>query len=728
MPAADLTPAPDFVVAAQTAMNGGRPAEALEWLRRALAADPESAELLRECARIEWLMGQTAGAAHSCRAALALAPADVAAWNLMGEIERATDPAAAEAAWRRALDAAPRNAEAHFHLGNLHRERGDLDGALLHFEAAREATPEHAGLLNNLGLVLEARGDRDAAEDCYRRVLATDARHPDALGNLANSLFEREKFRESAATYERLFAVRHDVPAPVWVRRGMASQRVGDFESAESFFREAARLLPDDVRIQHNLGTVLSELLRYAEAEPAWLRSLELSPDSPYALSMLAYGRQHRCDWRGLGELHERLNRLLESDEVATEDRVNPFALLTMPTSPRAQLRAAQRWARGFAPAIPVARPPVDAAPGKRLRIGFVSSDLRMHPMVYLSLEYWERLDRDRFETYAYGIRERHPGPLGQRVESAFDHFVDVADAPVESIGERIRDDRISILVDLNGYTQHSRERIFALRPAPMQVQFLGYQGTLGAPWYDYVLVDHFGAPEAMQPYFTERLLYLPHASFPSDTRRAPAGPPPSREACGLPPNAFVFCCFNNAFKILPDLFAVWMRLLRAVDGSVLWLLECGADAETNLRREAATMGIDPGRLIFAPRISPVERHMARIEVADLFVDSYPYGAHTTANDALLAGVPVVAHVGQTLASRVAGSQLHAIGMPELVTRDREGFETLARRLAQSPRELALLRARLAANRTTHPLFDMARYTRDFEDALLTGWRSLKGP
>ncbi len=198
------------------------------------------------------------------------------------------------------------------------------------------------------------------------------------------------------------------------------------------------------------------------------------------------------------------------------------------------------------------------------------------------------------------------------------------------------------MLVDLNGYTQHSREQIFALRPAPVQINYLGYPGTLGADWYDFALVDRFSAPDALQPFFTERLLQLPHMSFPSNPGRLPGGTPPTRAECGLPDDAFVFACFNNAFKILPDVFAAWMRLLLAVEGSVLWLLEAGADAEANLRREAAAAGIDPARLVFAPRVSPVERHVARIAAADLVVDSFPYGAHTTANDALLAGVPLV--------------------------------------------------------------------------------------
>jgi protein O-GlcNAc transferase len=712
----------DFATKAQSALSDGRFPEALAWLRRGLDAKPDSAELRRECARVEWLMGDLARAAADCRAALDRAPDDAAAWNLMGEILRATDAAAAEAAWRRALQAAPDNAEARFHLGNLYRERGDARAARREYERALASAPEHAGLLNNLGLVLEASGERERAEACYERVLAANPQHPDALGNLASSLFEREAYRQSALAYERLFAIRRDVPVSVWVRRGLAHQRIGDLASAEASFREAARLAPDDLRIQQNLGTVCFELQRHADGEPAWLRALELRPESPYALSMLAYGRQHRCDWRGLGDLHSRLNRLLETDDATLEDRANPFNLLTMPTSPAAQLRAAQRWASAVAAASLAARPLVTVARGERLRVGFVSSDFRAHPMVYLSIAYWEGFDRDRFETFAYGIRAADVGPIGQRVARAFDHFADVSDTASAAIVERIRADRIAVLIDLNGYTQHSREQIFAARPAPVQINYLGFPGTLGAQWYDCALVDRFSAPDVLQPFFTERLLALPHMSFPSNPGRLPDGPPPTRAECGLPPHAFVFACFNNAYKILPDVFAVWMRLLHAVEGSVLWLLEAGTEAEGNLRREAATVGIDPGRLIFAPRISPVERHVARIATADLVVDTYPYGAHTTANDALLAGVPLVTQAGDTLVSRIAGSQLHAIGLPELVTSDPAAYEATARRLAQNLGELSRFRARVAANRATTPLFDTRRFTRDFEEALMRAW------
>jgi predicted O-linked N-acetylglucosamine transferase (SPINDLY family) len=359
--------------------------------------------------------------------------------------------------------------------------------------------------------------------------------------------------------------------------------------------------------------------------------------------------------------------------------------------------------------------------PGERLRIGFVTSDFRPHPRVNLMMELWERIDRRSFEMFAYGLLPRDPSPVGQRVERAFEHFADVTTESPQRIVERIRADRVAIVFDLNGYTTHAREAVFALRPAPLQVNAIGFQCTLGTRWHDYILCDRYCIPEALQRFYSERPLYMPHVLYPSDTTRLAAGAPPSRAACGLPESGFVFCCFNNAYKILPEVFAVWMRLLGRVGGSVLWLLETSAEAKANLRREAAAAGIDPERLIFAPRVA-VGAHVARNAAADLFLDTYPYAAHTTANDALLAGLPLLTRVGETLVSRIAGSQLSAIGVPELITASLAEYEARALELATEPKRLAGYRQRLAENRRTMPLFDMAGYARDFAAAMERIW------
>jgi predicted O-linked N-acetylglucosamine transferase (SPINDLY family) len=522
----------------------------------------------------------------------------------------------------------------------------------------------------------------------------------------------------------RRYKACHGAPesdATEWVERALRELQARDFSAAEASLHKADRLAPDDPRIHANLGTVYVRQRRLVDAEAPLGKALALDPDNPYVLTLLAHVRQRRCAWEGLCELHARITRLLATDGDRAHADFNPFALLAMPTSSRQQLVASRRFARGLTPASPARRAEVSFAAGERLRIGFASSDFRSHATVTLMMELWERLERNRFELFAYGLLPRDAGPVGQRVERAFEHFADVSGEPTERAAARIREDRIGILFDLNGYTRNARPGIFALRPAPLQINAIGFQATLGTSWHDYILTDRFSLPEPLRRFYTERPLYMPHMLYPSDTTRLPAGPPPSRIACGLPENAFVFCCFNNTYKILPEVFAIWMRLLAAVPGSVLWLLETSTEAKENLRQEAQRAGIDPQRLIFAPRVG-VSEHVARNATADLFLDTYPYGAHTTANDALLAGLPLLTCVGETLVSRIAGSQLTAIGLPELITASFAEYEALALKLATDPGLLKSYRHRLAANRRTAPLFDMPRYARDFEDAMQRIW------
>ena len=402
------------------------------------------------------------------------------------------------------------------------------------------------------------------------------------------------------------------------------------------------------------------------------------------ALSMLVHARQHRCAWDGIDALFKTVARTLDADCSDDKSGAVPFSLLAMPLLPRHLREAALQWSKRFRPSQAVDRPNPHIAPGDRLRIGFVSADFRGHAVAMLMTEFWERLDRGRFETFAYGIMPEDSGPIGQRIRKAFEHFADVSSDSAAAIAQRIRDDRIAILFDLNGYTSYAKPKLFALRPAPLQINCIGYPDTLGAEWYDYILVDRFLVPPAMRPYFTERFLEMPNALFPCDTTRAPKGPPPMRAECGLPEQGFVFCCFNASYKILPAVFAVDAGLLHAIPDSVLWLVDGHADAVIHLRREAARAGIASERLVFAPRVSSSE-HIARCAVADLFLDTAPYGAGATANDALLAGLPIVTCAGDTLVSRICGSQLHAIGLPELVTTSLADYEALALRLAQHP-------------------------------------------
>ena len=651
--------------------------------------------------------GQPAVAAELARARSALQRGDTAA------------------AWRDLLEADPGHAEAHFHLGNSERERGQPQAAIDHYRQALLRAPGHAGVLNNLGLALEAQGDPVQAEACYRQVLATSPDHPDALANLANLQFGRGEYRAAAASYERALAVRRDFPASFWTQRAIALHALGAFPAAEQSLREAARLAPDITKIQVDIGSLCIQQSRFDAAEAAFERVLEIDPGHPYAATMLVYSRMQRCVWDGLEGRFAALRRTLERETPRGDGHAAvPFPLLAMPLPPQVLLHCAQVWAAQLGEHAVVR--PAAGSPHDRLRLGFVSADFRDHPTTHLLIECWERLDRARIESFAYSLLPSDTSALGLRIGRAFDRFADVSgERPADTV-RRIRDDGIDILIDLNGYTTHARSEIFAHRPAPIQINWLGYLGTLGAPWYDYVLTDRFATPDDQQPYFTERFLALPHCLFPSDTRRGIAATAPSRADCDLPAQGFVFCCFNTPYKILPPVFEVWMRLLARVPESVLWISPGYPAACENLRREARERGVDPQRLVIAPRLARPE-HLARHVHADLYLDTAPYNAGTTANDALFMGVPVLTSRGSTMAGRIAGSQLHAIGLPELVTADLAAYEALALKLAREPAALAALRERLAANRHTHPLFDMAGYTRDFEDLLLATWDERHG-
>jgi predicted O-linked N-acetylglucosamine transferase (SPINDLY family) len=693
----------------------------------ALATATAGADALLHEAELAFAAARHKEAQASLRRLLELAPDNVTAWNLLGKCLKPTDAAAASDAWWRVLELDPDNAEASFHLGNHNLEHGEYNAAIIHYERALRATPRHIGVLNNLGLCYKLLGAADRAEECYRAALDVDPQHPDALVNLANVLFLREDYAGVLAATDRILALPQGGRASIHLLRATAQERLGDATGSEATLQEAARQWPDDPTVHDYLGTLYMRRSRYADAEPPLRRSLALAPDSAYTLSILAHVLQQQCAWKGLSSLFSRLETLLAREDGEETMQIDPFAALSMPLSPLAQLHIAQRCARRYASFRRTARPVVDVAPGERLRVAFVSANFRDHATMHLSAEFWEKIDRSRLEMFAYDLRPDNDNPYLRRAKAAFEHFTNVSQESVPRIAQRIRDDRIAILNDRMGYTLHACVSIFALGPAPLQINCLGFPGTLGAEWYDYIFTDRFSLPEPLQRFYTERPLYMPHMAFPSDTTRLLAGPPPSRAACGLPEEGFVFCSFNNSYKILPEVFALWMRLLAAVPQSVLWLLETSAEAKANLCREAAAAGIDGQRLIFA-RLVPSSAHVARNAAADLFLDTYPCGAHTTANDALLAGLPVLTCVGETLVSRIAGSQLQAIGLPELITTSFADYEALARKLATEPGLLKSYRERLAANRRTAPLFDMARYARDFEDAMLRIWAEYQAP
>jgi FkbM family methyltransferase len=616
------------------------------------------------------------------------------------------------------IDQAPTVLEPRFAAATaLHRD-GHLAEAESLYRQVLTSQPDHARSLNNLGLILHRRGLPGLAMLVIGWAVAVDAGYADAHFNLGTLHKEREENGLAIAAYRTAIALKPDY-SDACSNLGVALKDKGHYTEAVAAFRHTVVAQPESAAAYHNLAGALSLLDRLTEAAGLYGRACLVLPDFPAARISFCQVRQRLCDWDDLEAEESQVLALVRR----REERVPPFFILAMPSTPDDQLLCGRLWTKELKgePQLSHAPERRNGGDGRRLRIGYLSADLHHHATTCLAAELFEKHDRARFETFAFSYGPDDASPMRRRLIAAFNHFIDLRDLPDAAAARRIHEEGIDILVDLKGYTRNARTTILAFRPAPLQVSFLGYPGTMGAHFIDYIIADAFVLPPDQQPFYDEKIVRLPDCYQPNDRQRPIADHTPSRADCGLPASGFVFCCFNNSYKITPSMFDLWMRLLGAVDGSVLWLLDTAAAVRDNLRKEAARRGIAPDRLVFAPRL-PLPEHLARHRLADLFLDTLPYNAHTTASDALWVGLPVLTCVGETFAGRVAGSLLTAIGLPELITRSLADYEALAVRLARQPKRLARLRRRLAANRLTAPLFDSDRFARNIEAAYDRMW------
>jgi predicted O-linked N-acetylglucosamine transferase (SPINDLY family) len=507
---------------------------------------------------------------------------------------------------------------------------------------------------------------------------------------------------------------------------GNALRFLGRVDAAEISFREALRLKPHNPVAYNNLGNVLIDQGKLMEAADAFGRASALRPNDADALALWFHLKQRICDWSDYREHEAKILNGTRQQPLAGM----AFNLLGISSSAERQFGYARQVAATLS--VPNSAKFAHATPrsGEKLRLGYLSSDFRALPVTFLIAGVIEHHDRQGFEVIGYSAGADDGGKMRRRVAAAFDRFVDISKTPDPEAAQLIHSDAVDVLIDLNGYQPENRAKILAYRPAPIQVNFLGYAGTTGTDFVDYIIVDRFVVPADQQRFFSERLVHLPHSYQCNDDKREIAAATPSRSDCALPETGLVFCCFNDSYKITPDFFDIWMRLLHAVPGSVLWLLERDEVGKANLAWEAVARDIAPERLVFAGRL-PLSEHLARHRLADLFLDTLPFNAHTTASDALWAGLPVLTCTGGTFAGRVAGSLLQAIGLSELVTTSLEEYEALARRLARDIDLLRQFRGRLAENRLSFPLFDTARSTRALEAAYRQMWkirRSGKSP
>ena len=613
----------------------------------------------------------------------------------------------------------PFSLEAQVELGLLTHRIGQLEGAATAFRRAVFLAPQAPEPHFNLALTLAELGRLDEAASEYFLALAARDDYPEAWNNLGNLLAAQGKFGHAAAAFRQVLDRRPE-HVDAWNNLGLVLQDLGLVEAALGAFRGAAVCCPEFAASYHNLGTLLKDLGNLSGALTAHRRAIRADPGLVMAKAALFHVRQLACDWSGLEAEEEQV-----LSAVRQGGRVSPMILLSMQSSLSDQLLCARNWAQPLEAASRegqyklwprLGRTPSDGP----LRIGYLSADFHTHATAYLAAEVFERHDRSCFEVRGYTWGPDDDSPMRRRLVAAFDHLTDLRQMAHDAAAARIFEDGVDILVDLKGYTQHSRPEIAALRPAPVQVAWLGFPATMGAGFIDWVIADPIVAPASEQSVWTEKILALPNCYQPNDSQRQ-IGPTPTRRECGLPENAFVFCAFNSSYKLNPAFFDVWMRLLAVIPESVLWLLDGPAPMPQNLRKEASARGIDPDRLVFAAKL-PQEQHLARHRQADLFLDVLPYGAHTTASDALWAGLPLLTIHGSTFPGRVAASLLTGLDLPELVAPSIEAYEELAIKLAQQPETLLALRQRLEISRLQSSVFDGAGFARNLETAYRRIW------
>lgn len=695
--------------------------QALQHLQRAAALDARSHDAHYMLGILHEAAGDAPQAIRHFETALALAPTlEPAALGLVRLLATTGQADAARAAVDEGLRHNPGSPDLHFFRGNLLLTAGQLAGAADCYARAIGIDPAHLPSLLQQATVLRRLGRLQEAVAAYR---AASAASPDDAGILSDWANALNETANPAAAEEACRRALELDPQRVGAHINLAKAQflLGRPAETVASYRRALELRPEDAAVWSSLGNVLNSLRRPTEALDAYARALVIDADQPWTYGAWLTTQLGICQWSGIEAEFGELARRLDAGRPAAQ----PFNMLAVPLSRRQQLACATTYVAHacFAPAAPLA----PAAPGPRIRIGYFSADFHEHATAHLMAEMLERHDRSRFEIIAFSFGPRSTSAMRMRLEKAFDRFVDVLDLSDAETVARARAMPIDIAVDLKGYTQDCRPGIFAARAAPLQVNFLGYPGTMGAPFIDYLVADPVVIPPATAGDYSEKIVFLPHSYQPNDSQRPISPRHFTRAECGLPPQGFVFCCFNNNWKITPAVFAAWMRVLGAVPDSVLWLLQDNEFAAANLRSHAAAHGIDPRRLVFAPRM-PMPEHLARHALADLFLDTLQYNAHTTASDALWAGVPLVTCMGEVFSSRVAGSLLHALGLAELATTSLAAYEALALDLARDPQRLRSLRARLLERRSTSPLFDGALFASHLEAGYAAMWaRHLAG-
>lgn len=624
----------------------------------------------------------------------------------------------AETYYKKLLNDLPENTVLLTNFGTLQFQKKKLYNGIRIIERSLKIDPNQPNALNNLGVVFLELNQPNEALIRFESAITFQANYAEAHLNRGNALYDLNRLKDALESYDRAILINPGY-AKAHSNRGNVLKKLNRLNEALQSYDCAITLMPNYANAYSNRGDALRELNQLEKAIESYEFAIKLNPDIEFILGELFKAKLSLCSWSGLVDQTKKIKTKISNNEKAS----NPFSLLAVIDDPELQKQSAKIYVDAKYPKNNILPKIESQAKNSKIQIGYFSADFRDHAVSHLTANLYELHDRKQFEIHAFSFGIDTKDEFNLRIKAGVDHYHDVRSLSDKDIVSLSRSEKIDIAVDLGGFTKNSRTGIFAMQAAPIQVNYLGYSGTMAADYIDYIIADFTIIPEDKKHHYSENIAYLPYSYMVTDSKTEKSSMQFSREDAGLPVNGFVFCCFNQHYKIAPTTFVVWMRILKQVEGSVLWLSDANSAIISNLKQEAIKNGVESGRLIFAPRLTFKEDHLSRIKLADLFLDTLPYNAHTTCSDALQMGIPVLTCMGNSFTSRVAASLLNAINLPELITTTQDQYESLAIKLSTNSEEFTSIKDKLVHNLSSSPLYDTQLFTQHLELAYIEMYR-----
>ncbi|MEY4768281.1 MAG: hypothetical protein RL637_920 [Pseudomonadota bacterium] len=684
-----------------------------------LQLQPNYADVLHFLGVLKHQQQQDTIAIQFIRQAIQLNPNNPLYYGNLGVVLRHDNQLeAAINCYQQAISLYPEFIDAYNNLGVVYKMQKNYAQAIDYFQQALHFNPNNSDVLTNLASTYKEMSQLETALELYKQILTIQPTHLNSYQQIGQIYFQQQQFDLAIQTYRELLSIDKNC-VEGYLQLATVLKKIGKLRAAAETYQQLIQIQPNQVEYHHSLGIVFQMMGKMNLAMNSYQIAYSLNPDYEGLLNRWFHAQLYCCEWSDYDLNCQRIFQAVQNQQRG----FTPFASLSVLQDVELQQQCARTYMAHHHP-FQAESKPIAIYQHSKIRLAYLSADFHEHPVSYLIVGIFEHHHRDQFEIIGLSLKPEDKSPIAQRVKAAFDEFIEVSDLTDEAIAQLLRDREIDIAIDLMGITRNSRPSIFSYRAAPIQVNYLGFPGTMGVNYIDYIIADAHIIPEEHQLYYDEKVVYLPDTYLPSDHQRQVADYTPTRAELNLPENAFIFCSFNNSYKFSPNFFAIWMRLLAKVENSVLWLPHSNELAIHNLQQFALNSGIDSQRLIFAPRTKTTAEHLTRLKVADLFLDTLPYNAHTTASDALWVGLPLITCMGNTFAGRVAGSLLMAIGLPELITKNLIDYEALALKLALNPQLLKSIRQKLENNKNTYPLFNTERFTRHLESAYLTMWQN----